>query len=356
MRYINDLISLKPDLTTTVRPPTSGDPLQIERQQMDHQMRGYVVTGPDKAALHSDLADPRPESGQVALKVEATGLNFADLLMVKGTYQATPATPFVPGLEVCGTVTALGPDTDGPAVGTRVAVFGGQGGLAEHGVFPVDRLVPVPDAMPSDVAAGFIVAWSTSHLALTHRARLVRGERLVVLGAAGGVGLTAVELGEKMGAEVVAVARGDAKLAVARDHGAHHLIDAEDPDLRARIKALGGADVVYDAVGGTASGAAFRATNPGGRYVVIGFASGDVPVFPANHLLVKNVDLIGFYWGGYMDFDPRPVTQSIAALFAMYEAGEIRPHISHVLPLDQVEEGLELLRSRKSTGKVVITP
>lgn len=319
-------------------------------------MRGYVVTGPENAALKRDLAVPAPDSGQVSLRIEATGLNFADLLMVKGTYQATPPVPFIPGLEVCGTVTALGPDTTGPAVGTRVAVFGGQGGLADHGVFPVDRLVPVPDAMPPDVAAGFIVAWSTSHLALTHRARLQPGERLVVLGAAGGVGLTAVELGAKMGAEVVAVARGANKLAVAQEHGAHHLIDAEAPDLRDQLKALGGADVVYDAVGGPAAKAAFRATNPGGRYVVIGFASGEVPAFPANHLLVKNVDLIGFYWGGYMDFDPKPVTESIAALFAMYEAGEIRPHISHVLPLEQVEDGLELLRSRKSTGKVVITP
>lgn len=319
-------------------------------------MRGYVVTGPENAALKRDLAVPAPDSGQVSLRIEATGLNFADLLMVKGTYQATPPVPFIPGLEVCGTVTALGPDTTGPAVGTRVAVFGGQGGLADHGVFPVDRLVPVPDAMPPDVAAGFIVAWSTSHLALTHRARLQPGERLVVLGAAGGVGLTAVELGARMGAEVVAVARGANKLAVAQEHGAHHLIDAEAPDLRDQLKALGGADVVYDAVGGPAAKAAFRATNPGGRYVVIGFASGEVPAFPANHLLVKNVDLIGFYWGGYMDFDPKPVTESIAALFAMYEAGEIRPHISHVLPLEQVEDGLELLRSRKSTGKVVITP
>lgn len=319
-------------------------------------MRGYVVTGPGVAALRSDLEVPEPGPGQVSLKIEATGLNFADLLMVKGTYQATPPTPFVPGLEVCGTVTALGPDATGPDIGTRVAVFGGWGGLAEHGVFPVDRLVPVPDAMPSDVAAGFIVAWSTSHLALTHRARLQPGERLVVLGAAGGVGLTAVELGARMGATVIAVARGAAKLDVAREHGAHHLIDGEAPDLREQIKALGGADVVYDAVGGAASTAAFRATNPGGRYVVIGFASGDVPAFPANHLLVKNVDLIGFYWGGYMDFDATPVTDSIAALFAMYVAGEIRPHISHVLPLDRVEDGLDLLRNRTSTGKVVITP
>ncbi|WP_179380137.1 NADPH:quinone oxidoreductase family protein [Jannaschia marina] len=319
-------------------------------------MRAYVVNGPSSAGLVQDATRPTPDSGAVALRIEATGLNFADLLMVKGTYQATPPTPFVPGLEVCGTITAVGPDTQAPPVGTRVAVFGGQGGLAEAGVFPADRLVPVPDAMPSDVAAGFIVAWSTSHLVLTHRARLRPGERLLVLGAAGGVGLTAVELGAKMGAEVIAVARGADKLEIARAHGAHHLIDAEAEDLRDQIKALGGADVVYDAVGGDLAKAAFRATNRGGRYIVIGFASGTVPDFPANHLLVKNIDLIGFYWGGYMDFDPKPLTDSIAALFEMYAAGEIRPHISHVVPLDQVEDALELLRSRRSTGKVVVTP
>tara|TARA_R110002124_G_C8837543_1_gene505249 strand:+ start:122 stop:1081 length:960 start_codon:yes stop_codon:yes gene_type:complete len=319
-------------------------------------MRGYVVTGPESAALQQDVAVPEPGPGEVALRIGATGLNFADLLMVKGTYQATPPPPFIPGLEVCGTVTALGPDTDGPSPGTRVAVFGGQGGLAEYGVFPANRLVVVPDAMPSEIAAGFIVAWSTSHLALTHRARLRAGERLLVLGAAGGVGLTAVELGAKMGAEVVAVARGADKLAVARDHGAHHLIDADAPDLRDQLRSLGGVDVVYDAVGGGAAQAAFRAIRPGGRYLVIGFASGEIPEFPANHILVKNIDLIGFYWGGYLDFDPSPVTDSIAALFAMYAAGEIRPHVSHVLPLDRVEEALALLRERKSTGKIVVVP
>lgn len=319
-------------------------------------MLGYQVSGPDEAKLVTDLPRRAPEAGEVALRIEATGLNFADLLMVKGTYQATPPCPFVPGIEICGTVEALGPGVAGPAIGTRVAVFGGEGGLAEYGTFPADRLVPVPDAMSSEIAAGFIVAWSTSHLALTHRARLQPGERLVVLGAAGGVGLTAVELGALLGAEVVAVARGADKLAVAKAHGATHLIDAEDPNLKDRLRDLGGVDVVYDAVGGDAAEAAFRAVRPGGRYLVIGFASGTVPTFRANHLLVKNIDLIGFYWGGYFDFDARPVTESIAALFDLFAQGRIKPHVSHVLPLSQVEDALELLRSRKSTGKVVVVP
>ncbi|WP_371157391.1 NADPH:quinone oxidoreductase family protein [Jannaschia sp. 2305UL9-9] len=318
-------------------------------------MRAWIVETSGTAPVLRDVPAPHPAAGQVQIAVEACGLNFADLLMIKGTYQDTPAVPFVPGMEVCGTVTATGDGVVTPTVGTRVAVFGGSGGLAQVGRFPADRCVPVPDGMPADVAAGFIVAYSTSHVALTHRARLRAGERLVVLGAAGGVGLTAVELGARIGAEVVAVARGPEKLAIARDHGATHLIDAEVPDLRDRIRALGGADVVYDAVGGSAFDAAFHATNPGGRILVIGFASGTVPQIKANHLLVKNVDVMGVYWGGYLGFQPSVVTESIADLFAMYEAGRLDPHVSHVLPLDRAPEALDLLRTRQSTGKVVVT-
>ena len=319
-------------------------------------MRGYLVTGPNAAGLRDDLDMPAPGPGEVAIRIEACGLNFADLLMIEGRYQDTPATPFVPGLEVCGTVEACGPGVETPAPGTRVAVFGGRGGLAERGIFDAADCVPLPDAMPAEVAAGLIVTYSTSHVALAHKARLRSGERLVVLGAAGGVGLAAVELGARMGAEVVAVARGEAKLAVARDHGARHLIDAEAPDLRDRLRALGGADVVYDAVGGGAFDAAFRATNPGGRILVIGFASGTVPQPKLNHLMVKNIDLIGLYWGAYRKFAPEVVTGSIATLMGMWQAGEIRPHVSHVLPLDRVEEALDLIRSRRSTGKVVVAP
>lgn len=319
-------------------------------------MRAWIVEEAGKQPTLQHLEPPLPAAGEVQIQIEACGLNFADLLMVKGTYQDTPPLPFVPGMEVCGTITALGPDVRTPAIGTRVAVFGGSGGLAEFGCFPANRCVPVPDAMPSEIAAGFIVAYSTSHVALAHRARVQPGERLVVLGAAGGVGLTAVELGAKMGAKVVAVARGEEKLAIAKAHGAAHLIDAEAPDLRDQIRALGGADVVYDAVGGAAFDAAFRATNPGGRILVIGFASGTVPQVKANHLLVKNIDLMGVYWGGYLTFDSPVITGSIAALFAMYAAGELSPHVSHTLPLDRAPEALDLLRTRRSTGKVVVTP
>lgn len=319
-------------------------------------MRAFRLTSFDTAPTVAEIDTPTPRKGEALVRIAACGLNFADLLMVKGSYQDTPEPPFTMGMEIAGTVEALGPDTDGPAPGTRVAVFAGQGGLAEAGCFPVTRMIPIPDAMPFEEAAGFLVAYGTSHLALGHRARLQKGERLLVLGAAGGVGLTAVEIGARMGAEVIACARGAAKLEVARAAGASHLIDSETQDIRAEVKALGGADVVYDAVGGDQFKAALRATNPGGRLIPIGFASGEVPQIPANILLVKNLDVIGLYWGGYMAFAPEILTASLAELFAMYEAGGLKPHIGATYPLDQTADAMALLKSRKSTGKVVVTP
>ncbi len=318
-------------------------------------MRAFQVQKFEESPVLVDTETVNPGHGEVRVKIAACGLNFADLLMVKGTYQETPKPPFTLGLEVAGVVDALGPDVTQPAVGTRVAVFGGQGGLAEYGVFEAARCAPIPDEMPFETAAGFLVAYGTSHLALKHRAGLQPGERLLVLGAAGGVGLTAVELGAVMGAEVIAVARGAEKLAVAKAAGAQHLIDSESDDIRERVKALGGADVVYDAVGGDAFKAALRATNPEGRILSIGFASGDVPQVPANILLVKNISLLGVYWGGYLKFAPDILTGSLADLMQMYVEGQIRPHISATYPLDQAAEAMELLRSRKSTGKVVVT-
>jgi NADPH2:quinone reductase len=282
-------------------------------------------------------------------------MNFADLLMVKGEYQDTPEAPFTLGMEVAGTVTALGPDTSGPAPGTRVAVFGGQGGLADHGCFSADRAVTIPDEMSFTDAAAFQIAYGTSHVALDHRARLQPGETLLVLGAAGGVGLTAVEIGKLMGATVIACARGSEKLEVAKQAGADHLIDARTEDIRAVCKDLGGLDVVYDPVGGEQFIAAFRACNPEARLLPIGFASGDIPQIPANHLLVKNLSVMGLYWGGYLKFRPQVITQSIKTLLGWYGEGRLKPHVSHVLPLDRAGEGLELLRTRRSTGKVVIT-
>ena len=286
-------------------------------------MQAYRVSRAGEPPALLDIPAPEPVAGEIALNIAACGLNFADLLMIEGRYQDTPEPPFTLGMEVAGTVTALGPDTAGPAPGTRVAVFGGQGGLAEAGCFPAARAVALPDAMSFADAAAFQIAYGTSHVALEHKARLRPGETLLVLGAAGGVGLTAVEIGKIMGARVIACARGPDKLEVARQAGADHLIDAETDDIREACRALGGADVVYDPVGGEQFKAAFRACRPEARILVIGFASGEVPQIPANHLLVKNLSVMGLYWGGYLGFRPDVVTESLATLFDWHKAGRI---------------------------------
>jgi NADPH2:quinone reductase len=318
-------------------------------------MHAYRIAaaGAAPALLTLDLPDPAP--GELRLRIAACGLNFADLLMVRGQYQERPDPPFTLGMEAAGTVEALGPGVAAPAIGTRVAVFAGHGGLAEAGCFPATRCVPLPATMRFEQAAAFQVAYGTSHLALTHRARLQPGETLLVLGAAGGVGLTAVEIGKRLGARVIAVARGAARLAVASKAGADHLIDGEAQDLKAAVRALGGADVVYDAVGGDAALAALGATRPGGRYLVIGFASGKVPVFPANHLLVKNIALHGFYWGGYLRVAPDVIADSMTTLLGWFAEGGLRPHIGATYPLARAGDALEALRSRATTGKVVVT-
>lgn len=317
-------------------------------------MRAFGVTrwGAEPALL--ELPDPKPGPGEISVAIEACGLNFADLLMIEGRYQERPPLPVVLGMECAGKVSGIGPGVEGFAPGMRVAVFAGSGGLAETGCFPASRALPLPEAIPGVAAAAFQVAYGTSHVALCHRARLARGETLLVLGAAGGVGLTAVEIGKRLGARVIAVARGPERLAVAEQAGADHLIDSEAGDLRAAVKALGGADVIYDPVGGAQFEAAFRAARPEARIVVIGFASGEVPQIRANHLLVKNISVLGLYWGGYLTFRPEVVADSLRTLMGWFEEGLIRPHVSHVLPLERAGEGLALLRERKATGKVVI--
>ena len=317
-------------------------------------MLAYQIQSAGEQAKLREIPVPAPAEGQIRVAIRACGLNFADLLMQKGTYQDTPAAPFTLGLEVAGVVDAIGAGVSHLKPGDRVAVYSGQGGLAQYGVFDADRAVLIPQSCSFEDAAAIQIAYGTSHMALDHRARLQPGETLLVTGAAGGVGLTAVEIGKLMGATVIAQARGADKLAVARAAGADHLIDA-DEDLRERVLALGGADVVYDAIGGDVFKAAFRATNPEGRLLPIGFAGGEVPQIPANHLLVKNLTVIGFYIGGYLRFRPEVVRTSFEALFAWHAEGRIRPHISHTLPLSEVAQGIALLKDRKSTGKVVIT-
>jgi NADPH2:quinone reductase len=302
-----------------------------------------------------EVAQPEPGPGQVLLKVHACGVNFADTLIVRGRYQEKPELPFAPGMEVCGTVEALGEGVDGPAPGARVAANCGAGGFADYAVANAAACVPVPDSMTDVEAAAFQVAYGTSHVALGYKAGLKPGERLLVLGAAGGVGLTAVEIGKLMGAEVIAVARGAARLEKAREMGADHLIDSETADIRAEVLALGGADVVYDPVGGEQWKAAMRASNPEARLLPIGFASGEIPQIPANILLVKNLTVIGFYWGSYYRLKPQVLATSFRQLIAWFEQGKIRPHVSNEVPLAEANRALELLETRRATGKMVVT-
>jgi NADPH2:quinone reductase len=318
-------------------------------------MKAFRLTDYSTPPILADIDRLEPGPDEVQVQIAACGLNFADLLMCKGQYQEKPPLPMTLGMELSGTVTDRGGRVQTVSIGDRVALFPGQGGLAEFGCFPAAMCTSLPDTMSFEDAAAFQVAYGTSHLALDHKARLQPGETLLVLGAAGGVGLTAVEIGKLMGARVIAVARGADKLAVAKDAGADHLIDSDAGSLRDAVRDLGGADVVYDPVGGDLFTDAMRATNPDGRILAVGFASGTVPQIPANHLLVKNISVQGLYWGGYANFAPEVLTQSMAKLFAWYSDDKLRPHIGQTFPLDRASEGLEMLRARKTTGKVVIT-
>ncbi len=257
-------------------------------------------------------------------------------------------------MEICATVDALGEGVSNLTVGQRIASYSGVGGLGEYCCIPAATCVPVPDGMSDVDAAAFLVAYGTSHVALDYKAQLKEGETLLVLGASGGIGLTAVELGKMMGATVIACARGADKLAVAAKAGADHLIDSSTQDIREIVKSLGGADVVYDPIGGDQFKAALRACNPEARIIPLGFASGEVPQIPANILLVKNITVIGFYWGGYAKFKPSVLTDSFTQLFTWYSEGRLKPHVSHVLPLEKANEALQLLIDRKATGKVVV--
>jgi NADPH2:quinone reductase len=317
-------------------------------------MRAMQVTAYDEPLTLQELEMPMPGQGEVLIQVDTCGLNFGDLLIIKGTYQEKPPLPFTLGMEMAGTITALGEGVDGLKVGQRVAAYTGFNGLAEYAAIPAAVCVPIPEEMTAVDAAAFLIAYGTSHVALDYKARLQPGERLLVLGASGGIGLTAVELGKLMGAEVIAVARGADKLAVCKEAGADHLINSETDDIRAIVKELGGADVVYDPVGGDQFKAAMRACNPEARLIPLGFASGEVPQIPANILLVKNLSVLGFYWGGYAKIKPSVLTDSFAELIKWYVAGKLKPHVSNVMLLEQANEALALLRDRKATGKVVV--
>jgi NADPH2:quinone reductase len=313
--------------------------------------------GPEKLVVE-DVLPPASRAGAVRVSVRAAGLNFLDLLLIAGQYQEKPALPFTPGAEAAGVITEVGSGVTGFKVGDRVIVLAGLGAFAEEIVVDTARIVPMPPRMDFPAAAGFPLAYGTSHGALDWRARLQPGEWLVVYGAAGGVGLTAVEVGKAMGARVIACAGGAEKLAVAQQHGADYLIDYSREDIRERVKEITGsrgADVIYDPVGGDAFDAALRSMAWEGRLIIIGFASGRIPQIPANIALVKNVSIIGFYFGSYQSRKPELLQQSFAQLFGWFEAGKLKPHVSQRFDLKDVADALELMRQRKSTGKVVLT-
>jgi NADPH2:quinone reductase len=316
----------------------------------------HELTGPAALRLE-EVAEPRPGPGQVRLRVRACGVNFADSLITRGQYQRQPQPPFSPGFEVAGEVLELGAEVEGITVGNRIIGMAGHGGYAEQVVVDARRTVPMPAAMSWEHGAAFPVVFGTSHVALWHRARLRAGETLVVHGASGGVGLTAVAIGKQLGATVIATASGLDKLEVARRHGADHLIDTSAEDVRARIKDLTdgrGADVVYDPVGGELFAASLRSIAFEGRILVIGFAGGTVPQIPANHLLVKNVDVIGLNWPAYAELNPAVMTESFRILLQWYLGGAIQPYVSATYPLEQAAEALQHVVARKSTGKVII--
>lgn len=319
-------------------------------------MLSYRVTSFDKAPTLQEIKLPAPVAGEVRIRIAAAAVNFSDLLLLKGRYQDTPDLPFTPGLELAGTVEECGPGVNQNLRNKRIAVYSGQGGFAEQAIVPASRCLILPDGLSSTDAAGLQVAWGTSHIALTQRARITAGETLLILGASGGVGLSAVTLGKILGARIIAVARGTEKLKAAQDAGADITIDSETDDIREAVIAAGRADVVYDAVGGAQAEAAFRACNPGARFLLIGFASGDIPEFKPNHTLVKNIDLIGLNWSAYWKFAPEKVMESGVQILKWASEGKISANVHHRFSLKETDQALALLRDRQSTGKIVITP
>ncbi|SCA57138.1 Quinone oxidoreductase [Candidatus Terasakiella magnetica] len=305
-----------------------------------------------------DIDIPSPNEDQVLIRVHASALNFADSLIVKGKYQVKPPLPFSPGLECAGVVEAVGATVTTCKVGDRVMAVLDWGGFAEYALAKAHDVYPIADNLDFKTAAAIPVAYGTSHHGLRMKANLKAGETLVVHGAAGGVGLTAVEIGKRIGATVIASAGGAEKLAICKDHGADHLIDYRDGNVREKIKELTGglgSHVAYDPVGGDLFTETLRSTRQDGRILVVGFASGDIPQIPANIMMVKNITCIGYHWGAYRTLDPDSLRASFAELMGWIEEGSLKPHVSMTFALDDIKEAYHALISRKSTGKVVVT-
>jgi len=308
--------------------------------------------------VYDDAPDPVPGPGQVLIEMKAAGVNFPDVLMIQGKYQFKPTLPFVPGAELAGVVLALGEGVKNVKVGDRVIASCQHGAFAEQVVAQATQLIPLPKGVSFEVGAAFTLAYGTSYHAIKGRAGLKPGETMLVLGAAGGVGLSAIQIGKALGARVIAAASTPEKLAICRDNGADETINYSTEDLRERVKELTngrGPDVIYDPVGGQYAEPAFRSIAWGGRYLVIGFANGQIPSLPLNLPLLKGASIVGVFWGQFVARELPNFIKDLTELFGLVAQGKLRPHISARYALPEGAQALNDLLNRKVTGKVIIT-
>ena len=316
--------------------------------------------GPPEKLVLETIAAPQPAAGQIVIAVKAAGVNFPDTLIIEGRYQYRPDPPFSPGCEVAGTVTAIGEGVQNFNIGDPVIGFPGWGGFAEQVIVNQNRVVKLPNKADIDwvIAGGFMLAYGTAYHALIDRGRIQPSETVLVLGAAGGVGLAAIEVAKAMGARVIAAASSADKLALCREHGADALINYSTEDLKTRAKDLSdgqGVDLVFDPVGGDLAEPALRAVGWRGRYLVIGFASGEIPRLPLNLVLLKGCELVGVFWGSFTEREPLHNQQAMNKLLNWFTVGTLRPHVDAVYPLDKASEALNALLQRKARGKLVIS-
>jgi|APTNR8051073442_1049403.scaffolds.fasta_scaffold16142_2 NADPH2:quinone reductase len=315
--------------------------------------------GPPENLVVEDIASPLPKAGEVLVTVGAAAVNFPDVLIIQKKYQFQPALPFTPGNEAAGVVKAVGEGVGHVKPGDRVIAFGAMGAFAEEMIAPAQMVLPIPPGIADEVAASFTLVYGTSHHAVVDRAALQPGETLLVLGAAGGVGLSAVEIGKAVGATVIAAASSDDKLAVCKAHGADVLINYSTQDLREAVKSATsgkGPDVVYDPVGGAYAEPAFRSIAWRGRYLVIGFADGEIPRLPLNLPLLKGASLVGVFWGEFVKREPKANQAAMRQMLGWMAEGKLRPHVSARYGLHEVSQAMNALLQRKATGKVVVVP
>ncbi|WP_299692815.1 NADPH:quinone oxidoreductase family protein [uncultured Tateyamaria sp.] len=327
-----------------------------------HAMLSTDPGGPDTLEW-TEGPTPEPKSGEVRIAIHAAGVNFPDTLIIRDLYQIKPPRPFAPGGEVAGVVEAVGAGVDALAIGDRVLAMTGFGGFATHLCAQASACVPLPDHMPFDTAACFLFTYGTSHYALKDRGQIAPGETLLILGAAGGVGAAAIELGKAAGARVIAAVSSEDKAAFCRDLGADETLiypremdRAAQKTLSAEIKRLAGPDgvnVAYDAVGGAYAEPVIRSMAWGGRYLVVGFPAG-IPSIPLNLALLKSCQIVGVFWGASIYRDPAAHAQNVQELFALYAKGAIAPHISARFPMQDAAQALDLVAARKAMGKIVL--